>query len=103
MKEKKFYAMKQDELIQKLKTTKNGLTSREARRKLEKDGLNELPHKKPDSILKIFIGVIRSNSSIVNSCYNSIYNSGRICRCYCYNFYYYNRFNNGNIPRKESK
>ena len=56
MKEKKFYAMKQDELIQKLKTTKNGLTSREARRKLEKDGLNELPHKKPDSILKIFIG-----------------------------------------------
>ena len=56
MKEKKYYAMKQEELFQKLKTTKNGLTSKEVTRKLEKDGLNELPHKKPDSILKIFIG-----------------------------------------------
>ena len=56
MKEKKFYAMKHEELFQKTKTTKNGLTSKEAQRKLEKDGLNELPHKKPDSIIKIFFG-----------------------------------------------
>ena len=56
MKEKQYYAMKQEELYQKTKTTKNGLTSKEATKKLERDGLNELPHKKPDSILKIFIG-----------------------------------------------
>lgn len=53
--EKNYYSMKQEELFQKAKTTKNGLTSKEAARKLEKYGLNELPHKKPDSILKIFI------------------------------------------------
>ena len=55
MKEKSYYSMKQEELFQKTKTTKDGLTSKEAERKLEKYGLNELPHKKPDSILKIFI------------------------------------------------
>jgi len=54
MKEKKYYAMKQEELFQKTKTTPNGLTSKEARKKLERDGLNELPRKKPDSVFKIF-------------------------------------------------
>jgi calcium-translocating P-type ATPase len=46
--------MKQEELFQKTKTTPNGLTSKEARKKLERDGLNELPRKKPDSVFKIF-------------------------------------------------
>ena len=54
MKEKKYYAMKQDELFQKTKTTPNGLSQKEARKKLERDGLNELPRKKPDSVFKIF-------------------------------------------------
>ena len=54
MKEKNYYAMKQEELFQKTKTTSNGLTSKEAAKKLEKDGPNELPRKKPDSIFKIF-------------------------------------------------
>ena len=54
MKEKNYYAMKQEELFQKTKTTSKGLTSKEAAKKLEKDGLNELPRKKPDSIFKIF-------------------------------------------------
>lgn len=54
MKEKKYYAMKQEELFQKTKTTSNGLPQKEARKKLERDGPNELPRKKPDSIFKIF-------------------------------------------------
>ena len=54
MKEKKYYAMKQEELFQKTKTTPNGLSQKEARKKLERDGLNELPRKKPDSVFKIF-------------------------------------------------
>ena len=56
MKEKYFYSMSEDELFQKTKTTRNGLTSTIAKKKLEQNGLNELPHKKPDSIFKIFIG-----------------------------------------------
>lgn len=54
MKEKNYYAMKQEELFQKTKTTSNGLSQKEARKKLERDGLNELPRKKPDSVFKIF-------------------------------------------------
>lgn len=54
MKEKKYYAMKQEELFQKTKTTPNGLSQKEARKKIERDGLNELPRKKPDSVFKIF-------------------------------------------------
>lgn len=54
MKEKNYYAMKQEELFQKTKTTPNGLSQKEARKKLERDGLNELPRKKPDSVFKIF-------------------------------------------------
>ena len=55
MKEKMFYSMKHEELFQKLKTSTTGLSTKEASRRLERDGLNELPHKKPDSVLKIFI------------------------------------------------
>ena len=54
MKEKYVYSLKQDEVYQKYKTNKEGLTSREAKKRIEKYGFNELPHKKPDSILKIF-------------------------------------------------
>lgn len=54
MKEKNYYAMKQEELFQKTKTTSSGLSQKEARKKLERDGLNELPRKKPDSVFKIF-------------------------------------------------
>ena len=56
MKDKFYYAMSKEELFNKLKTSEEGLTSREASKRIEKYGLNELPRKKPDSIFKIFIG-----------------------------------------------
>ena len=55
MKEKEFYAMSQDEIFQKLQTGESGLTTREAHKRAEKHGKNELPRKKPDSLFKIFI------------------------------------------------
>ena len=55
MKEKKFYTMTQEEIFQEFQTSLAGLMSKEAQKRLEKNGMNELPRKKPDSILKIFI------------------------------------------------
>ena len=49
-----WYQMTRDELFTKLKTDENGLTHKEANKRLEKYGKNELPKKKKDSILKIF-------------------------------------------------
>ena len=56
MKDKEYYLMNNEELFQKLKTNEEGLTQKEAERRIEKNGLNELPRKKSDSIFKIFIG-----------------------------------------------
>ena len=55
MKDKYYYAMKNDELLQKLKTSYNGLNYKEVRRRCEKYGENTLPKKKRDSVLKIFV------------------------------------------------
>ena len=55
MKEEKYYAMTQEEIFQKYQTSLNGLTSKEAEKRILKHGKNELPRKKPDSVLKIFI------------------------------------------------
>lgn len=55
MKENKYYAMSNEEVYSKLKTSKNGLTSNEAKKRLERNGKNELPKQKSDSIIKIFI------------------------------------------------
>lgn len=55
MKNNRYYAMSVDEILKKCQTSEEGLTTKEATKRLEKYGLNELPKKKPDSILKIFI------------------------------------------------
>ncbi len=55
MKENRFYAMSCDELFKKFRTNEDGLSTREAEKRIEKYGYNELPKKKKDSILKIFI------------------------------------------------
>jgi len=49
------YMNDSEDIIKILKTDKNvGLTSNEASLRLEKYGVNELPHKKEDSVLKLF-------------------------------------------------
>lgn len=55
MKENRYYAMKQEEIFQKFQTSLEGLTTKEADKRASIHGRNELPHKKPDSLLKIFI------------------------------------------------
>ena len=55
MKNNKFYAMSTDEILKKFQTSEEGLTSKEATKRINKYGYNELPRKKPDSILKIFL------------------------------------------------
>lgn len=55
MKNDRFFTMSNDEIFKKFQTSENGLSNKEARKRLEKYGKNELPRKKPDSILKIFI------------------------------------------------
>ena len=53
MKNGRYYSMSIEELKQKLQTNEEGLSNKEAKKRIEKYGLNELPKKKPDSILKI--------------------------------------------------
>ena len=50
-----WYTNTVDEIYSKLKTTKEGLTSKEAEKRLNKFGSNMLPKGKKDSIVKIFI------------------------------------------------
>lgn len=55
MKEDRYYAYTEDEIYKRFQTSIYGLTSKEAQKRILSNGLNELPKKKPDSILKIFI------------------------------------------------
>ena len=54
MKDKKYYSMSVEELYQKLRTSEEGLTPQEVKKRQEKYGENSLPKKKKDSIIKIF-------------------------------------------------
>ena len=54
MKDKYYYSMSVDEIFKRFRTSDNGLTSREVKKRIEKYGSNELPKKKADSIFKIF-------------------------------------------------
>ena len=44
----------EQEIIEKLKTNRNGLKQEEANERIKKYGLNELPKAKKDNIFKIF-------------------------------------------------
>lgn len=51
---KSFHGAKIEDIFESLKTSKKGLSSKEAKERLEKYGRNTLPRKKKDSIVKIF-------------------------------------------------
>ena len=55
MKKKHYYSMTIEEVFDKLQASENGLSTKEAEQRKNKYGLNELPKKEKDSILKIFI------------------------------------------------
>ena len=50
----KWYQIEKQEVLTKTQSKTTGLTSREAKERLQKNGKNELPRKKQDSIVKIF-------------------------------------------------
>lgn len=52
---KPFYLLKKEELFEELNVTEAGLSSKEASARQAKYGLNALPKKKKDSIVKIFL------------------------------------------------
>lgn len=54
---KEWYKLSEDETIKELDSSITGLNNEEAIRRLAEFGLNQLPKKKSDSILKIFISV----------------------------------------------
>ena len=58
MKEKYYYSMTPNELKTRLKIIENGLSNTEAKNRNKKYGLNELPKKKKDGIIKILISEI---------------------------------------------
>ena len=51
---KSFYDAEIEEIFESLKTSKKGLSSKEAEERLKKYGRNVLPRKKKDGIIKIF-------------------------------------------------
>ena len=54
-----YYSKTIDDIYLKLQTSEEGLSSKEVFKRLEKYGKNELPKKKPDSVLKIFFSELR--------------------------------------------
>ncbi len=52
--ENKWYSLKIEDVLSSFKSSEEGLTNKEATKRLEKYGKNELPKKKRDSVFKIF-------------------------------------------------
>ena len=48
MKKVRYHAMSQEDLFEKFKTGLEGISSQEAKKRLARDGKNELPKKKKD-------------------------------------------------------
>lgn len=57
--------MSEDELLDSLKTCSEGLTEKEASLRIERYGINELPKKKKDSIIKIFFMQFANSITII--------------------------------------
>ena len=55
MKDEKYYSLSIEEVFRKLQASPDGLNNKEALKRIEKYGTNELPKKEKDSILKIFL------------------------------------------------
>lgn len=55
MKDEKYYSLSIEEIFRKLQASPDGLNNKEALKRIEKYGTNELPKKEKDSILKIFL------------------------------------------------
>jgi magnesium-transporting ATPase (P-type) len=60
-----YHTLTEEEALKKLETTENGLDESEVKKRQEQYGLNELPHKKQDSILKILISQFQNPIELI--------------------------------------
>ena len=60
-----FYKQKIDEVIENLKTSKDGLTDEEAKKRLQKDGYNKLKETKKRGIFLMFLDQFKNVMLII--------------------------------------
>ena len=60
-----YHTITEEETLKQLKTTENGLDKEEVKKRQEQYGLNELPHKKQDSVLKLFISQFQNPIELI--------------------------------------
>ena len=60
-----YHTITEEETLKKLETTENGLDKEEVKKRQAQYGLNELPHKKQDSILKLFISQFQNPIELI--------------------------------------
>lgn len=61
----KYHTLTEEETLKELNSTIKGLDEKEVKHRQEQYGLNELPHKKQDSILKIFISQFQNPIELI--------------------------------------
>ena len=60
-----YHTLTEEETLKKLETTEKGLDEQEVKKRQAEYGLNELPHKKQDSILKLFISQFQNPIELI--------------------------------------
>lgn len=60
-----YYNIKTEEVIKELNSSENGLTKTKAKQLLDKYGKNELPKKKTESILELFLGQFKNPIELI--------------------------------------
>ena len=58
-----WYKLSIEDVYEKTKSSSNGLTKEEVKKRLERDGLNELPRKKKAGPIKIFFSEFKDSRS----------------------------------------
>ena len=59
----KYYTKSEEEVLKELNSSENGLTEEEVKKRQQEHGLNELPRKKQDSILKLFLSQFQAKET----------------------------------------
>ena len=61
----KYYTKEYEEVLKELKTSEDGLTEKEASKRLAENGKNELPKAKQDSIIKLFFDQFKNPIELI--------------------------------------
>ena len=61
----KYYTMSEEEVLKELNSTPEGLNDQEVKKRQEEHGLNELPRKKQESVLKLFISQFQNPIELI--------------------------------------